>query len=188
MPCVKPYNHFLNSFRLKLTSAPEATAASLLPPKQRLKLFQPRSKLEQFEDILLESQLLEASLAGGGSASFSDIVSAADNLMSSNPQALTMAGLPVGPGGYPGMSFENIDFDTSDIIFGDKTSTESNIQNSKTSAKIELKLNRENNHGSTLSSENKPSNVTKGKIYQIKMFLELIHKTTTHCTFNSIFR
>ena len=33
-----------------------------LPPKQRIKLYQPRTKLEQFEDILLESQLLEANL------------------------------------------------------------------------------------------------------------------------------
>ena len=114
-------------FRLKLTSAPEATAASLLPPKQRIKLFQPRTKLEQFEDILIESQLLEASLAGGGSPNFAEIVSAADSFMTtSNPEALTLSGLPVGSGGYPGMSLETIDFDTSDVIFGDKSSSDSN--------------------------------------------------------------
>ena len=33
-----------------------------MPPKQRIKLYQPRTKLEQFEDILLESQLLETNL------------------------------------------------------------------------------------------------------------------------------
>ena len=34
----------------------------MLPPKQRIKLYQPRSKLEQFEDILIESQLLEQAM------------------------------------------------------------------------------------------------------------------------------
>jgi len=37
-------------------------ASAMLPPKQRIKLYQPRSKLEQFEDILIESQLLEQNL------------------------------------------------------------------------------------------------------------------------------
>lgn len=145
-----------------MTSAPEATAASLLPPKQRLKLFQPRSKLEQFEDILLESQLLEASLAGGGSASFSDIVTAADNLMSSNPQALTLPGLPTGPGGYPGMSLETIDFDTSDVIFGDRISEESSTHNSKPSAKVVEQTNRGNKLGVVPTTENGALTVTKG--------------------------
>ena len=44
--------------RLRLSAQPEATA-SQLPPKQRIQLYQPRTKLEQFEDILMESQLLE---------------------------------------------------------------------------------------------------------------------------------
>ena len=48
-------------FRLKLTSSAAVSSASL-PPKQRIKLYQPRTKLEQFEDILIESQLLEATL------------------------------------------------------------------------------------------------------------------------------
>ncbi|CAB4056278.1 unnamed protein product [Lepeophtheirus salmonis] len=34
-----------------------SSSSSMLPPKQRLKLFQPRSKFEQFKDILQESQL-----------------------------------------------------------------------------------------------------------------------------------
>jgi len=45
--------------RLKLTVG---SASAMLPPKQRIKLYQPRSKLEQFEDILIESQLLEQAL------------------------------------------------------------------------------------------------------------------------------
>ena len=68
--------------RLKLTSLPgstgnsqvgvtidpsnpaalSASAASLLPLSKNKGLFQPRSKLEQFEDIIFESQLLEAAL------------------------------------------------------------------------------------------------------------------------------
>jgi len=48
--------------RLKLTT--NSGAAAMLPPKQRIKLYQPRSKLEQFEDILIESQLLEQNISG----------------------------------------------------------------------------------------------------------------------------
>ena len=53
--------------RLKLTSLPPDVATSSLLPVAGvggagLNLFQPRNKLEQFEDILLESQLLEAAL------------------------------------------------------------------------------------------------------------------------------
>ena len=40
----------------------------MLPPNQRLKLYQPRTKLEQFEDILLESQLLDQNLPDLGGA------------------------------------------------------------------------------------------------------------------------
>ena len=70
---------------------------------------------------------MEATLAGGGSPNFAEIVSAADSFMTtSNPEALTLPGLPVGPGGYPGMSLETIDFDMSDVIFGEKGSTEWN--------------------------------------------------------------
>ena len=43
--------------RLKLVGSGTGASNSMLPPKQRIKLYQPRSKLEQFEDILLESQL-----------------------------------------------------------------------------------------------------------------------------------
>ena len=48
--------------KMKLSNLPEA-AASLLPPKSGggVKLFQPRSKLEQFEDILMESQMMKLS-------------------------------------------------------------------------------------------------------------------------------
>ena len=63
--------------RLKLTSLPAtsgssqggeeainpaASVASLLPLSKNRGLFQPRSKLEQFEDIIFESQFLEAAL------------------------------------------------------------------------------------------------------------------------------
>jgi len=51
--------------RLKLSETGggvEQRHTPMLPPKQRIKLYQPRSKLEQFEDILLESQLLADSL------------------------------------------------------------------------------------------------------------------------------
>ncbi len=48
--------------RLQLSTQPEATSVQL-PPKRRVQLYQPRTKLEQFEDILLESRLLERSAA-----------------------------------------------------------------------------------------------------------------------------
>ena len=51
--------------RLKLTSLPSepASTTSLLPLSSKSRnMFQPRSKLEQFEDIIFESQLLEAAL------------------------------------------------------------------------------------------------------------------------------
>eukprot|EP00092_Neocalanus_flemingeri_P019810 GFUD01021460.1.p1 GENE.GFUD01021460.1~~GFUD01021460.1.p1 ORF type:complete len:1720 (+),score=598.38 GFUD01021460.1:69-5228(+) len=53
--------------RLKLVGS-GGGASAMLPPKQRIKLYQPRSKLEQFEDILIESQLLDQNLPelGGG--------------------------------------------------------------------------------------------------------------------------
>ena len=47
---------------LSSNSAVTASAASLLPLSKNRGLFQPRSKLEQFEDIIFESQLLEAAL------------------------------------------------------------------------------------------------------------------------------
>ena len=51
--------------RLRLSSlepSNSTTSASTdLPPNQRIQLYQPRTKLEQLEDILLESQLLEKS-------------------------------------------------------------------------------------------------------------------------------
>ena len=104
--------------------------------------------------------MLEASLAGGGSTSFSDIVSAADNLMNANPQELTLPGLP---SGYPGMSLETIDFDTSDVIFGDQSSVGRNRRNSKASAEIELKTNTEDkNIPAAMQTVKSASNVTKG--------------------------
>ena len=56
--------------RLKLVGSGGGGGAStsLLPPKQRIKLYQPRTKLEQFEDILLESQLLDQNLPDLGGA------------------------------------------------------------------------------------------------------------------------
>ena len=48
-----------NSSNSAVTSA---SASSLLPLSKNRGLFQPRSKLEQFEDIIFESQLLEAAL------------------------------------------------------------------------------------------------------------------------------
>lgn len=66
--------------RLKLTSLPPDVATSSLLPvggvgAAGLNLFQPRNKLEQFEDILLESQLLEAALpeVTGADANFESV-------------------------------------------------------------------------------------------------------------------
>ena len=91
--------------RLKLTSStPEATATSLLAPKQRsIKLFQPPTKMEQFEDILLESQLLDSSLA----------LSSID---------LGGSGANYGSGGL-------LDFDATDAIFLDKESSKAACDN-----------------------------------------------------------
>ena len=83
----------------------------------------------QFEDILIESQLLEATLAGRSSPNFAQMASTADIFMTSatNPDSLTLPGLPTGPGGYPGLGLEGFDFDTSDDIFGERRgSVESN--------------------------------------------------------------
>ena len=56
--------------RLKLVGSGSGGAGSnsMLPPKQRIKLYQPRTKMEQFEDILLESQLLDQNLPDFGGA------------------------------------------------------------------------------------------------------------------------
>ena len=54
--------------RLKLVGGGASGGHSSLPPKQRIKLYQPRTKLEQFEDILLESQLLDQNLPDLGVA------------------------------------------------------------------------------------------------------------------------
>lgn len=143
---------------MKLTSAPEATAASLLPPKQRIKLFQPRTKLEQFEDILLESQLLEASLATGNSPNLAEMVSVADSFMtSSHPESLTLPGLPIGPDGYPGMAFESIDFDT-DVIFGDKSPSELNSYN-----KNDISINVDSQKTTKYARCFETSSLTKGE-------------------------
>ena len=54
--------------RLKLVGSSGGATNAMLPPKQRIKLYQPRSKLEQFEDILIESQLLDQNLPDLGGA------------------------------------------------------------------------------------------------------------------------
>jgi hypothetical protein len=70
----KPSTLLPNVLRLKLTTSTVASTAGVthasLPPKQRIKLYQPRSKLEQFEDILIESQLLEARYLIPGTRSY----------------------------------------------------------------------------------------------------------------------
>ena len=50
----------VDSSNSAVTSA--SATSSLLPLSKNRGLFQPRSKLEQFEDIIFESQLLEAAL------------------------------------------------------------------------------------------------------------------------------
>ena len=88
---------FEELLRLKLTSAPDATAATLLAPSQRVKMFQPRTKLEQFEDILIESQLLDFPSEYPGT----EALTVADDL-----GALGASGL--------------LDFDATDAIFNEK--------------------------------------------------------------------
>merc|ERR550532_3279385 len=79
----------------------------MLPPKQRIKLYQPRSKLEQFEDILIESQLLEQAMADlAGSPLDYD--------------KFEMEGLGLTREGMEGLGLTGItDFDTSDAIFAE---------------------------------------------------------------------
>ena len=138
---------------MKLTSAPEATAASLLPPKQRIKLFQPRTKLEQFEDILIESQLLEASLSGG-TPNFAEIMSASDSLITgSNQDSISLPGLPLGPGDYPGIGLDSIDFDTSDVIFGDSNLSEAKNHTGQCKIQDESSGTSENNPEGVLPTE-----------------------------------
>ncbi len=86
-------------FRLKLTSS-AAVSNSSLPPKQRIKLYQPRTKLEQFEDILIESQLLEASLPELEVAALAEAA------------GLSAADLDLD-------LIDGFDFDASDVIFSD---------------------------------------------------------------------
>ena len=56
------------------SSNPAASVASLLPLSKNRGLFQPRSKLEQFEDIIFESQFLEAALPELEGNSIEDLV------------------------------------------------------------------------------------------------------------------
>ena len=86
-------------FRLKLTSSAAVSSASL-PPKQRIKLYQPRTKLEQFEDILIESQLLEATLPEFEVAALAEA-----------------AGLSAADLDFDLM--DGFDFEASDVIFND---------------------------------------------------------------------
>ena len=90
--------------RLKLTVG---SASAMLPPKQRIKLYQPRSKLEQFEDILIESQLLEQAMPDlAGSPLDYD--------------KFEMEGLGLTREGMEGLGLTGItDFDTSDAIFAE---------------------------------------------------------------------
>ena len=90
--------------RLKLTVG---SASAMLPPKQRIKLYQPRSKLEQFEDILIESQLLEQAMPDlAGSPLDYD--------------KFEMEGLGLTRDGMDGLGLTGItDFDTSDAIFAE---------------------------------------------------------------------
>ena len=83
-------------------------------------------------------------------------------MTTSNPEALTLPGLPVGSGGYPGMSLETVDFDTSDVIFGEKSSSESNNHsNYFNSAKAKSE------HITAPEDNAKPSILTKGKYIKL---------------------
>ena len=91
--------------RLKLTSLPSDTTSSSILPVSRnraggVNLFKPKSRLEQFEDILIESQLLEAALP--------ELEVAAASLAASN-------------NGFESVGF---DFDASDAIFNDQEDVE----------------------------------------------------------------
>ena len=88
--------------RLKLVGSSGGATNAMLPPKQRIKLYQPRSKLEQFEDILIESQLLDQNLPDLGGTPLDYEKFDLENL--SLQEALN------------GIT----DFDTSDAIFADK--------------------------------------------------------------------
>lgn len=93
--------------RLKLTVG---GASAMLPPKQRIKLYQPRSKLEQFEDILIESQLLDQAIPD-------------------------LTGSPLD---YDKFELENLnlngitDFDTSDAIFAEPNLVDSSAVSTDT--------------------------------------------------------
>lgn len=93
-------------FRLKLSSSAAAVPSSTsLPPKQRIKLYQPRTKLEQFEDILIESQLLEASLPDFEVAALAEAA------------GLSAADLDLD-------LMNGFDFEASDVIFSDVVASE----------------------------------------------------------------
>ncbi len=127
--------------RLRLASQPEATA-SQLPPKQRIQLYQPRTKLEQFEDILMESQLLEQSGFTAGleealaaaAASVSNTAGASNSSSSSPLDEVDLELLR-----QCGSSFDAaVDFEVSDAIFNDNLpirKTNSNSSEGKDSAK-----------------------------------------------------
>ncbi len=95
--------------RLRLSSQPEATA-SQLPPKQRIQLYQPRTKLEQLEDILMESQLLEQS--GFTKGLEKALATAADT----SPSSSILDGLDLELLRQCG-SIDSVDFEVSDAIF-----------------------------------------------------------------------
>ena len=78
-------------------------------------------------------------------------------MTTSNPEALTLPGLPVGPEGYPGMSLETLDFDTSDVIFGEKSSSESNNH-----TKYFNSAKSKSEHSTTPENNANPSILTKG--------------------------
>ena len=143
-------------------------------------MFQPRTKLEQFEDILIESQLLEATLAGGGSPDLGQIASAADCFMTSaNPESIALSGLPTGPGVYPGFGIEGVDFDTSDAIFSDRRGSADSVSlNSHKQVKRKT--------GSFASNKSQISPPTKGKFgfgTFPAVFIVLLH----HLDFNTVY-
>lgn len=87
-----------------------------LPPKQRIRLYQPRTKLEQFEDILMESQLLESQLP--------DLRMDFDKLELSGDLDTML---------FQDYAMLGMDFDTSDAIFNEAATTPTTNSNSSSS-------------------------------------------------------
>jgi len=109
--------------RLRLSATSESTATSHLPPKQRIKLYQPRTKVEQFEDILLESRMLDRA---GLSSSLEDALAAVvsgDLLTEGADDVADVAGTaPLTVGQRLGLLHEYgvVDFEAADAIFSEE--------------------------------------------------------------------